>query len=97
MRIWLLLALLAGCATSGKRESASGKRPLCAQPVADGKCLEGTWPAARRDGQWDCKIIQDALELDGIPADRCQSFVSERELVEKIHTIAPATGGPRRP
>ena len=82
-----LLVLLAGCATRGDPSSSAGKRPVCAQPFAEGKCLEGTWPASWRGGRWDCKIVQDQLELDGIPAERCSSFVGAAEVAEHLRTM----------
>jgi hypothetical protein len=86
---WLLV-LLAGCATSRSR-------PMCAQPFTEGKCLEGTWPATWRAGQWDCKLIQDQLELAGIPADRCAAFVGPAEVAERIGPFGPGGSDARSP
>ena len=67
---------------------------MCAQPFEEGSCLEGTWPATKRDGQWDCKLVQDGLELDGIPADRCTSFVGPEEVAKRLRTLKPEAGPP---
>jgi hypothetical protein len=84
------VVLLVCCTTSGTRPpSSAGARPTCAQPFTEGKCLEGTWPAIWRDGRWDCKIVQDQLELDGVPADRCASFVGAAEVAEQMRTMNP--------
>ena len=91
MRFWFLF-LLASCATSADRPPATSSRPVCAQPFAEGKCLEGTWPATWRGGRWDCKIIQDRFELDGIPADRCASFVGPDEVAKRMQTLNPRRG-----
>ena len=69
------------------RQSATGSRPRCAQPFAEGKCLEGTWPATWRDGRWDCKIVQDQMELDGVPVERCASFVGTAEVLQQVQTV----------
>jgi hypothetical protein len=95
-RSWFLL-LLASCATSADKPPPSSVRPACAQPFAEGKCLEGTWPATWRDGRWDCKLVQDQLELDGIPADRCAAFVGPGEVVEQIRTMSSGRGASRGP
>ena len=86
---WILpvLAASATCATSADRPPDNGARPACAQPFAEGKCLEGTWPATWRDGRWDCRIVQDQLALDGVPADRCSAFVSAEEVAERLRTM----------
>ena len=69
------------------RQSATSSRPKCAQPFAEGKCLEGTWPATWRDGRWDCKIVQDQMELDGVPVERCASFVGTAEVLQQVQTV----------
>lgn len=85
--------MLAACATSAGKPPEGSARPTCAQPFADGKCLEGTWPATWKDGQWDCRIVQDQLALDGVPADRCQAFVTADEVANQLRTMNPG----RRP
>jgi hypothetical protein len=95
MRRWFLL-LLVGCATSPDRPPTT-IRPLCAQPFAEGKCLEGTWPASWRDGRWDCKLVQDQLALEGIPAERCASFVGPEEVAEQMRAMNAGRGAARGP
>jgi hypothetical protein len=85
-RRFCLVFLLASCASTADRQAAKTKRPMCAQPFAEGKCLEGTWPATRRDGRWDCKIVQDQMELDGVPVERCASFVGTAEVLQQMQT-----------
>jgi hypothetical protein len=83
-RFWFVFLLLSCTSTVNRQPSAKSGRPTCAQPFAEGKCLEGTWPATWRDGRWDCKIVQDQMELDGVPVDRCASFVGTAEVVEHM-------------
>jgi hypothetical protein len=89
------LLLLATCATPAGRTPSA--RPVCAQPFAGDKCLEGTWPATWRDGRWDCKIVQDQLELDGVPADRCTAFVGPAEVAEHMQRMNRGRGTARTP
>jgi hypothetical protein len=79
------LLLLLGCAPMSRQSATS--RPRCAQPFAEGKGLEGTWPATWRDGRWDCKIVQDQMELDGVPVERCASFVGTAEVLQQVQTV----------
>jgi hypothetical protein len=89
---FLFLSLVVSCATAADRPPERSSRPVCAQPFAEGKCLEGTWPASWRDGRWDCRIIQDELALDGIPADRCASFVGPDEVADRIRRTNASRG-----